>query len=215
MLFFLLLGGIVLVVLSTVHAQKKRDVLHTIEEHIDSVRSVLVVALQTTSSNDVDPDVNALIKDCQRRDAFDAELGRLNTLTTTELRTLTGLFDACGDYFSVRKKLMVYKIDFLIDAMHTDVEYIAQYADGTKYSALAKLWSDIGAQERHRSELLGEQVTLQGTIIEKLLARDQPSLKTLVERAQDIGQQLQVLQVEIQNLVDREASLWSTVVEQT
>ncbi len=108
-----------------------------------------------------------VVVDCipSDRERFDALLGRLETLTDSELTELQVLFDACGDFPALEKAVLVSQLERELAALR---EYVAlrSVVDGLSVIAYPlETWAELVLRERDRSELFTRLVGIQRELL--------------------------------------------------
>lgn len=188
---------------------KKQEVLRLLEERIVFLRESLQKDALATEKNQADPLTESLLKDCTDRAAYEQALSRLNAaLSRSELTHALTLYNACGDFFALRKRIMASKMKTSLAEL-TNVEHMYRtYGDSSRYAALLSAWETIVRGETDRANLLSAQVELQGDIIRLLLVDQKADLRDLLTRAQDISQRLDVQSIEIVDQRKKESELW-------
>lgn len=160
-----------------------------IKMHTEALKQLALL----TDNNDADGVVNAIIHDCPKRNDFDAMLGNLNTASKRDLITTQQLFESCGSFYTVRKAFMVARMDQEYASLKENVDLLRLYEDLDETAMRALRINELITLERKRSELLNEQMTLQGEIIQYLIVGTDEStaaIKKNVASAQVIQQVL-------------------------
>ncbi len=168
------------IALSSFHAGQKALVVSALEERFVGAHTTLLELTEFTARNDATTDIKSLTRDCPLRAEYEAMLSTLhNNLSLSEIQRATNLYDACGDFFALRKRLMVMRMESVFRDMTTYADLYATYTKSTKYQDyLLSAWKPILAMEAERAHLLSEQVVLQGTIIRSLPGRQKQQLDT-------------------------------------
>lgn len=176
-----------------------------LEARIQEQQKVVAdIALQT-DGNGADEDVSAIIHDCRSRDEFESLLVRLDSLSRIEMGRVLELFDACGDFFSVTKAVMVSKLDREFQLLIDFNELYTELTGETTYLSDIERWRQVVELEMERSDLLAEQVTIQGAIITDLQSGVRPQDEVItnrINRAQEIAELLLVTNQRIDTLRD-------------
>lgn len=170
------------------------------------VRDRLHVLSELTSRNDAHDAAMRIVTDCPERTLYEAALEKLASASPADLASTAALHDACGDFFALRKRVMVREMELA----HAELGQLAVLLNGAGDRPLAVVdsWDAIIKGESKRRDLLNEQVDLQERIIEALRNRDRKATEPLSLRAKEIAEELAVTHQEIQNLRSAEISIW-------
>jgi len=159
-------------VLSYVKNQQQQLVSATTEKII-AQQTRLELLSKNLAANAL-PDDMAVISDCPLADRvrFDDLLGKLSTLSWTELNELDNLFGNCAYYYA---DIRTFKSAWLKRevAVYTDLlETIAPIDDQAQQQLdQATQWSELVAKVDEQAGLTRELVDLQQEIIDQLLGR--------------------------------------------
>lgn len=194
-------------------AIKKDVVLHTILERIYTLHESLLQTTNLTRNNQADSETEGIIKDCDRRAEYEHTLSRLSAgLSAIEMRQALGLYDACGDFFALRKRIMVLKMQMFFDELSVSAQMYQEYSGSLRYEQLIAKWKLILAAETDRAQLLSKQTELQGEIIKTLSENPSADLRDKLNQAQDIAQQLDVQYTEVEARKKEESEAWTQVM---
>lgn len=191
---FLLLAfaALVYVLVVVIVQQKLKDLHHQIQVQISQQQTLLTAIAETTSQNGADATTEAIVHDCNptERTDFDTLLGRLDKgLSPTELTTLERLFARCGSFYSQRKSVMVARLARETEVYGSYVDQLKIVSDKkTIDSYKVDTWKKLAEQEQKQSESFTKLVSLQGSIIEALLARkgaESPEVKSVLEEVRE------------------------------
>lgn len=189
---------------------KKSVVLHTIREQLYVTRVDLLRGAELTSRNQVDDDVSAVIPDCAVRGEYEAMLSSLHAARSTqELNTALRLYEVCGDFYAQRKRLMVAKMRMYVDELAHYVRMYSEFSGSNRYAKENEIWITLLEAETNRSNLFTEQTRIQGDIIRALVLNPHADLSSMIARAEEISQSLDVQYIQIEELKKKEAVLWS------
>lgn len=112
-----------------------------------------------------------IIQDCsaQNRERFDLLLGRLSTLQRQELTEVEQLFNACANFYPVRKAVMVAQFEREYEVYRDLIDILTLVDDNAAYLTYqTDKWEQLVGLEKERSELSTRLVEVQGTIIRAL-----------------------------------------------
>ncbi len=201
------------VFLSATHARQKATVTRALEDHFSLSRSTLLSLAEFTARNDAPKEIEDLIRDCPVRAEYETMLNNLHSnLSASEIQRATGLYDACGDFFALRKRLVVMRMQSVFAELVAYADLYEAYTQSDRYTGyLRTAWKPIIDREVERKDLLSEQVALQGVLIRSLSARQKQELETRLLHAQEIAESLDVKAQQLEELRKGEASHWSSL----
>lgn len=166
----------------------------------------LITLAELTDRNASDATVSSIIVDCSAEDRgrFDELLNQLGSLGQSGLLEIETLFAACADVEANRKAIMVARLEREF-GVYSDYVNLHQTLDGRSTTILfpTETWRQLIDFEKQRSELLSEQVQIQGDIIVALQDGLSPSSETIRERlttARAVVESFSVLDVQIDEL---------------
>ena len=209
--YALLLGVLGSVFLSVTNTNQKTLVTQSLVEHIASSRSTLTSLTTLTSRNDADEEIKGILKDCPMRGEYETMLSHLNSLSAFQMQQAVGLYDACGDFYALRKRLMVTKVQSALESMTVFIDMYKEYTHSSRYDSYLATWKPILAMEIERKELLSEQTVLQGDIMRNLAKGTVSQVQTQILRAQEIEQSLDVKARQLEDLQKTESSRWDAL----
>lgn len=188
-----LLGGIVQFLVN----ERLEDFLATVTLQQSEQRVLLVGIAETTARNGADAVTEAVVKDCSttERDRFDKQLGRLDAgLSRAELVELDALFSSCGSFFAERKSLMVARMkrEFDLYESYTEQLEVLRATELDKESKVEE-WRALVELEARQNELFTSLVTLQGRIIDELLAGNtinSPEMTEILAEVREVRENL-------------------------
>ena len=188
-----LVGGIVQFLVN----ERLEDLLATVTLQQSEQRALLVGIAETTARNGADAVTESVVKDCSptERDRFDRQLGRLDAgLSQTELVELNSLFSSCGSFFAERKSLMVARMKREFDLYESYTEQL-EVLRGTELDDESKLeeWRSLVEFEAKQNELFTSLVSLQGRIIDELLAGNtvnSPEMEEILAEVREVRENL-------------------------
>ncbi len=174
-----------------------------IEGVISDQADTMVSLAAVTDGNGADPTIAAIITDCPKRAEFEILLGRLGSLNHRDLLEVQQLFDSCGNFYAERKALMVSRFERELEIYRQYVSVLKEFDEEADQTAQILEWESFVLKERERSELLAEQTTIQGSIIQLLISGATASSKSViteVNRAREIQETLAVLDRQIDDV---------------
>jgi len=212
--YVLVVGIGATIAVSWMHAERREIVTQKLEEHFVDSRTLLVSLSQFTARNDAPDDIKALVRDCPSRSEYETMLNSLvNTFPTRDIERATALYDACGDFFALRKRLMILRMESVAADMTVYADLYTAYTKSAQYQEyMLSAWKPLLTMEAERTALLSEQVVLQGTIIRSLSERNKQQLDTYLLRAQEIAESLDVKARQIDELRKAELEQWESLV---
>jgi hypothetical protein len=194
-----------------IHESRKEYLLKTKLVIADQEKELSVLA-QLTADDGADAVVSSIIKDCspENRSRFDTLLSSLGDLKGAELAEVKQLFDACGNFYAERKAVMSSRLsrEYETYAELIDLLGTADARSAREYPRAA--WGELIAKEAQRSTLYSDLVSLQGSIINELLAGhpvSSESLQTLLVKGQKTRESLDTLAKEITALREQLADV--------
>lgn len=179
----------------SVHAAKgeARAILEdTIETQMESLSELAIII----DSNGADEVVSRIISDCPNRAKFESLLVKLGTLSHKDLLETQKLFDSCGGFYSERKALMVSRFEREYTILKNTISLLQALENKEDLPYSLENWNRLIELEVKRSDMLTEQTEIQETIIVELIAGSTSTsaeVRDLVKRAQELGQSLEVL----------------------
>ena len=192
-------GALALLVALTItatawHFSKRQSALEDVlYSDLRGLNVELALSAERIDRNELPDSVSKIISDCRGRDRFETLLSALASLQSKELSELSYLFDACGDYPSLVKRLSLDIFSRQLKAFEMTYSHIETLTgEPVLDESLLTEWQEIYALEQERSSLFREQVQLQRSIIEVLIVKGSTSndLPPLIERAKAIAQAL-------------------------
>ncbi len=153
--------------------------------------STLISIAEVTDRDGADAVVSAIIQDCAQEDRsrFDTLLGKLSTVNRAELVEVSQLFNACGNYYSQRKAVMVARLDREYEVYRDYVHLLSLVdAKAENVSYPVDKWEELVTLELKRSELSSSLVLIQDDIIVALLDNvsiNSEEMRAKVSKAQD------------------------------
>lgn len=191
-----------------IRQNQEKFVAHTklkISEQQTTLSSIAVL----TSKDGADSVVSKIIKDCspENRALFDEKLSNLPQLKGQELVQMEQLFNACGNFFTERKAVMVASLNREYEVYADLIEIVTVVGKRFDESVYKKQeWAQLVALETKRSDLSSELVDLQGDIIRALknnvtIASDE--MQTELVEAQKTKQSLVAVTLEIDSLLQK------------
>lgn len=147
--------------------------------------------------------VEDLIKDCsvENRERFDMLLGKLSQLKGQELDEMEQLFNACGNFYAVRKAVMVARLEREYEVYLDFIEILSLVDPKVKdITYNTKGWGDLVALEVKQSKLSTKLVDLQGKIIKALrqnITINSDEMQSMLAEGQETKDSLIVLGVQI------------------
>jgi len=161
---------------------KREEYSLTLHLKVAEQKTILATIAELTHREDVDSVVEKLIQDCslQNRERFDSLLSNLSQLRGNDLQEVEKLFDACGNFFSQRKAVMVARLEREYEVYKDLIELLSvvdKKAEGITYDI--GRWSRLVALEQERSELSSKLVAVQGSIIDSLIAGESVASETM------------------------------------
>lgn len=164
----LILGAVFVLFVSSAYIKSEQaKYLSITEEKLSAKEKDLATLLQAIQS-ETPHEIDQVITDCslENRVAFDRDLGRLSVIQQRELPELQMLFNACGDYYAVRKAVLVSHLEREFNAYKDLVEIFSQADTKSEKTAYdTAKWESAIATEIKKSELSLRLVAIQGEII--------------------------------------------------
>jgi len=156
-----------------------------VQAQIDTQEVYMYALAEMTDRNAADEEVDAIVKDCGRRDEYERLLMNLGTLSKKDLVVMQGLFESCGNFYAERKALMVSKLDRELKAYRELNDYMKLLNKKNTDLVLLETWGELVTLEKARSSFLNEQTQLQSKIISELISGNNPSSESVVALARD------------------------------
>ncbi len=152
---------------------------------IETQITTLGTLAETIDTDGANATVDAVVKDCSAgdRERFDYLLSNLQTLKGSSLQEVDTLFARCGDYFALRKAVMVAMLEREFAAYQSYIsilQHIDARADVVTYPTEG--WQSLIALEKTRSLHTAELVTVQGDIIAALRAGELVTGKAITDQ---------------------------------
>ena len=188
--------------------------VHSVQENIKVTtqlkiaeqKKVLGVLFEVINNDGADAVVEAIIKDCsiENREHFDTQLGNLANLKGQELVEMEQLFNACGNFFSERKAVMVARLQREYE-VYLDLIEIFSAIDSNveELTHNAGSWGTLVELETKRSVLSTKLVAIQGSIIDSLqvnVSINSDQMQATLVEGQRMKEELRVLSGEINQL---------------
>jgi len=175
--------------------------IKTVKEHtselIHEQEALLATIAETTARNGADDIIDQTIIDCpiDERVRFDELLSRLNTgLSVTELQELDRLFGRCGNFYAVRKSVMVSRLEREVGLYRLFVEQLAKLSGADAVTAFpVSEWERLVVLERKQSQLFSQLVLDQDKIIATLLAGKSATSQEILTILQEVQSTQQTL----------------------
>lgn len=203
------LGAALCVLLASLFVSYKQSELTLrLQVNIVEQEKTLIAISETTDRNGADAVAESIIRDCspENRNRFETLLNNLGSLSAPELVEVESLFDACASFFSERKAIMVARLEreYEIYVDYVDLYKIVDNSEANKLYPLED-WAEIVALEKQRRDLLTEQVSIQGSIINSLQSGDvdQNEFEASLVRASQISQEAATLNRSIDEVRQR------------
>lgn len=152
--------------------------------------------LSTTLSNSGWYDERPIVSDCSqvKRARFDNLLSRLSSLSRSELTELDGIFDGCAFYFSTVQSVKVSNLKREVGFYNDQLRTMSVFSPEAEEKLLTiTTWDEFVRLAEEQSDLVTELVTIQGEIIDLLIAfnsSESTAVKTLVSRAQEVRENI-------------------------
>jgi hypothetical protein len=160
----------------------KSEVIANTKLKIVEQEKRLTSIAEVTGRDGADGVVEKIIQDCspEKRERFDTQLGKLQTLKGAELSEVEQLFSACGNFFAQRKAVMVARLEREYE-MYLDLLETLALVDskGATLEYDAQSWGTLVSKEVERSSLSTKLVEIQGKIIDDLKANVPVSSDTM------------------------------------
>lgn len=172
----IVLSGLVICIIGSVWyvQEKTADVLGAVRLQIVEQEKRLGTIAEVTGRDGADEVVERIIQDCsgEKRARFDTQLGALPTLKGAQLVEIEQLFSSCGNFFAVRKAVMVSRLEREYE-VYLDLLAVLELIDSKKALEThnAESWGKLVAMEVERSALGEKLVEIQGKIITDLKAK--------------------------------------------
>ena len=183
--------------------EQVEDVIHLAEVQILSQEAVLFELADRTDRNEGDAVVNAIIKDCSTREAFEDLLSTIGTLGYADLLRLEGYYDGCASFYAERKAMMVARLEREAEVLEQYNAFLAAVAPERVNTINLNDWQTLVTLERDRSDGLNDQVRIQRAIITELLsgkARTGEEITSLLQEASSVAERLEVAGAQIDTL---------------
>lgn len=190
------------------HVQK--SYVSALRSRIADEQATLTSLSKMVTTDNADAQTGKIITDCSiaDRERFDALLGKLSTLGSSQLSEIANLFNECGSFYPIRSAVVVAKLQRELEIY---IQYITllSLADTKIDTALFNVesWQNLVALQSKKSELSLELVAIQGRIIHALLAHTpihDAGMQALLREGQDTKD---LLLVASQQATDAEAKL--------
>jgi hypothetical protein len=203
-------SGLVVLGVAYENARDRAAFYGTVRSEFGDIRDRLHELAELTARNDADDTVSRAAVDCGERAQYEEALDRLNDAHTADLNGLAVLHASCGDFFALRKRLMVHQMELATSELERYAALLE--AESAESQELIGAWKDIIGGEGKRRDLLDEQVALQGRIIDALRRGDRAATAPLALRAKELAEELAVTHQEIENLRAAESLLWQRYI---
>ena len=159
----------------------------------------LVTIAEATARNGADTVTETTIRDCAvtERVSFEALLDRLDSgLTRSELVELDRLFGRCGNFYSIKKAVMVAKLTREIEMYEVLVNHLNTIVkDDITIDFSVDDWLLLSEMENKQSVLFAHLVNLQDRIIVTLLDGKSVSSEEIKEILHEVNETQETLGV--------------------
>lgn len=174
---------------------REKDILQDLRTTAATLRTSLIATSDRLDRNEPSSALSSLLTQCTDPARFDDLLSRLNSLTPSELLDLEHMFDICGDYPSLVKRLTLKEFDESL----TQYESISRMINVLKPAinqddAFLVNMKRISTLEQQRSEQLRVQTQVQKQIISLLKQKDAQNIERIKELVRTAGQTATTLQ---------------------
>ncbi len=155
-------------------SERLEDITSQVKLDIASQQTTVASLSEVMARGGVDEVTATVIKDCaaDERARFDSLLGRLgDTLPRSELLDLSRLFDRCASYYARQKAVMAARFEREVEVYDQFAQRLLSLVPNADLSTYAaSTWKELAQYEREQSELFETLVSLQGQIIDALVA---------------------------------------------
>ena len=179
------------------------SVKNVVTQNIQEQKETLSNLLEITDRNGADPLTENIIQDCKRRSEFELYLDKLGSLSRKDLITTQQLFESCGDFYAMRKALMVSRLEREYEILKDNVTLQSLFSHADTFGDMTSRFGKLIELEKNRSSLLSDQTNIQAEIISLLFdggTSAHSRLASLLKEAQEISQLLNVLGTQIDEL---------------
>lgn len=174
------------------------------KQKIEQQENTMATIANLTNSDGADSTVEIIVKDCsiENRERFDTLLGNLAQLRGQELIEVEQLFNACGDFFALRKAVMVARLEREYEVYKDFIEILSLVDSKAKLVTYdVEKWGLLVELSKKQSLMSTKLVDIQGEIIralkqnssvssdelQSLLVEGQKTRDTLFEISTQIG----------------------------
>jgi len=199
----LIVLAIVLIAAAWVYHLHQAALEEELRSDISTQEARLSELASLTDRNTADETVQEIISDCADRGRFEELISRLGSLERAQLLEAQRLFASCGDFHAVQKNFMVSRLERESSVLKNLAELLATLSEDPTAEDRANDWERYASLEAQRAALMSEEVAIQESIMTELIKGTSVQSGTVSElsgRAQNIGEQLQVLDRQIDSL---------------
>jgi len=193
----ILLTAIIVIAAYLIIQNKEATMVERLVTKINDTRSEMEQTAKTTGLAQMDPVADSIVRDCTVRDRYENLLGRLDSLSTTELNEVQQLHAQCSHYYPTQKAFMANKLDTLVSDYASLISILENIATVKVDEYQVEAWQSLAAKELTRAALLRQQHEIQGRIITALVAENTTDLNNLLEEARKVADSLNVLSIQI------------------
>ncbi len=173
-------------------------IAHVQKNYVTALRSrikeeqITLKALSRMATTDsADAKIDTIITDCSvaHRERFDALLGTLSTLGSTQLSEIANLFNECGSFYPTRSAVIVLTLQRELEIYTQYIELLSladTKVDSESFSV--EEWKNLVVLQSKKSELSLKLVDIQGRIIHELQSHTpiyDVSMQALLREGQD------------------------------
>lgn len=185
--------------------QSQKELSLTLQIRIAEQAQTLTTISTLTHQNRADSLAESIIRDCSTdsRARYADLLNDLANLRGAELQELEQVFEACAGFFAEQKAVMVARLSRELEVYEEYVQLLATLKDSDPIvDSQLDTWQELVTLETERSQLMTEQVSVQGEIITalKTLPATDDSVEERLVRAQQITTRVTTINSEIEAL---------------
>ncbi len=166
--------------------------------NVDAAEATLMELAETTGNARTDETTEMIVRDCSGRVEYETLLSSLDSLTREELLRVENLYGDCSWQPTMNRALMAHRLTVALEEFQTHLNTLSAIT-GSDMSEEYQLpaWRSLVEKEVRRAELLGKQNSIQGRIIDALVANEEGTIPDLLQEAQSVNGSLNVTSIQI------------------
>lgn len=164
---------------------------------LDATQSELASIANTTGLAQIDEATSQVIRDCSSRTEYESLLQNLESLSRADLLRVQDLHGDCGEYFPTVRSFMAHRLEATLGHLESTLALQDALGENLDEEYKVDAWRSLIAKELARAELLHQQNTVQGQIIDAFVDNRRAEVPDLLQEAQSINGSLNVTSIQI------------------